>query len=147
MNGALIIGIAMILACLVIQCVALAVVLRQMQSLEQSRLSFRSWPGAVLVLSVVTIIILAGNLTQIALWASLFVYLGEFNDFMTAFYHSVVNFSTLGYGDMVMSEKNRLLGALEALNGVLMIGLSTGTMFVVVNEMLDKAWTSRHEKR
>jgi hypothetical protein len=147
MNGALIIGIAMILVCLVIQCVALAVVLRQMQSLEQSRLSFRSWPGAVLVLSVVTIIILAGNLTQIALWASLFVYLGEFNDFMTAFYHSVVNFSTLGYGDMVMSEKNRLLGALEALNGVLMIGLSTGTMFVVVNEMLDKAWTSRHEKR
>lgn len=147
MNGALIIGIVMMLACLAIQCMALAVVLRQLQSLEQSRLSFRSWPGAVLVLSVVTIIILAGNLTQIALWAGLFVYLGEFNDFMTAFYHSVVNFSTLGYGDMVMSDKHRLLGALEALNGVLMIGLSTGTMFVVVNEMLDKAWTSRHEKR
>jgi hypothetical protein len=147
MNGALIIGIVMMLACLAIQCMALAVVLRRLQSLEQSRLSFRSWAGAVLVLSVVTIIILAGNLTQIALWAGLFVYLGEFSDFMTAFYHSVVNFSTLGYGDMVMSDKHRLLGALEALNGVLMIGLSTGTMFVVVNEMLDKAWTSRHEKR
>ena len=146
MSGALLIGTLMILVCLAIQCMALAIVLRQLHGLEQSRFSFRSWMGAMLVLSVVTIIILAGNLTQIALWAGLFIYLGEFSDFMTAFYHSVVNFSTLGYGDVVMSDKHRLLGALEALNGMLMIGLSTGTMFVVVNEMLSDAWEHRDNR-
>jgi hypothetical protein len=55
-----------------------------------------------------------GNRLQMALWAGLFLVLGEFPTFETAFYHSVVNFTTLGYGDVVMSEEKRLLGALEA---------------------------------
>ncbi len=64
------------------------------------------------------LILLCGNLLQIALWAGLFFAHGEFQEFTDAFYHSVVNFSTLGYGDLVMSDKYRLLGALEAVNGV-----------------------------
>jgi len=54
--------------------------------------------------------------------------LDEFQLFSVAFYHSAVNFGSLGYGDIVMSEKYRLLGALEAINGVLMIGLSTAAL-------------------
>lgn len=46
---------------------------------------------------------------------------GEFESFATAFDHSVVNFATLGYGDLVVSEERRLLGALESINGVLML--------------------------
>ena len=61
--------------------------------------------------------------------------LGQFEDFSTAFYHSAVNFSSLGYGDIVMSQHWRLLGALEAGNGVLMFGLSTGTIFSVMNRL------------
>jgi len=45
-----------------------------------------------------------------------------------------------------MTESHRLLGALEALNGVLMIGLSTGVMFTVLNELMSKAWKERHER-
>ena len=69
----------------------------------------------------------------------------EFQEFSIAFYHSVVNFSTLGYGDMVMSERYRLLGALEALNGVLMIGLSTGALFAVLSELMRKIWDHRED--
>ena len=54
---------------------------------------------------------------------------------MTAFYHSAVNFASLGYGDIVMSEKWRLLGALEASNGVLMFGLSAGTLLAVMTNL------------
>ncbi|PCJ92964.1 MAG: transporter [Porticoccaceae bacterium] len=74
-------------------------------------------------------VLFAGNIVQFTIWASLFMYLGEFNEFATAFYHSTVNFTSLGYGDIVMSEQWRLLGALEAANGVLMFGLTAGTMF------------------
>jgi len=69
------------------------------------------------------------------IWAMLFMYLGEFNDFLTAFYHSTVNFASLGYGDIVMSERWRLLGALEASNGVLMFGLSAGTLLAVMSHI------------
>jgi hypothetical protein len=86
---------------------------------------------------------LIGNLLQIALWATLFHYHGEFESFRVAFYHSVVNFTTLGYGDLVMSEGNRLLGALEALNGVLMIGITTGFLFTVLSSLMQRAWKQR----
>ena len=87
------------------------------------------------VISLILLMLFAGHLLQIAIWAALFMYLGEFNDFLTAFYHSAVNFASLGYGDIVMSEKWRLLGALEASNGVLMFGLSAGTLLSVMNKL------------
>ena len=87
------------------------------------------------VVSVILTILFVGHLFQIAIWAALFLYLGEFSDFLTAFYHSAVNFASLGYGDIVMSEKWRLLGALEASNGVLMFGLSAGTLLAVMTRL------------
>jgi hypothetical protein len=86
-------------------------------------------------ISMVLLMLFFGHLLQIAIWAILFIYLGEFNDFLTAFYHSAVNFASLGYGDIVMSEKWRLLGALEASNGVLMFGLSAGTLLAVMTRL------------
>ena len=87
------------------------------------------------VVSVVLLMLFFGHLLQIAIWAALFMYLQEFSDFLSAFYHSTVNFASLGYGDIVMSEKWRLLGALEACNGVLMFGLSAGTLLAVMTRL------------
>jgi hypothetical protein len=87
------------------------------------------------VISMILLMLFAGHLIQIAIWAVLFMFLGEFSDFLTAFYHSAVNFASLGYGDIVMSEKWRLLGALEASNGVLMFGLSAGTLLSVMTRL------------
>jgi len=86
------------------------------------------------------LILLVGNLLQIALCSGLYSAFGEFDDFSTAFYHSVVNFTTLGYGDLVMSEERRLLGAFEAANGVLMFGLTTSVLFAVLNALMRRAW-------
>lgn len=85
------------------------------------------------ILSVVMMVLFVGHIGQFATWAALFIWLGEFQDFKTSFYHSTVNFASLGYGDIVMSEDWRLLGALEACNGVLMFGLSVGTIMSVMN--------------
>jgi hypothetical protein len=84
------------------------------------------------IMCVVLLLLFSGHVLQFASWAILFVWLGEFSDFETAFYHSVVNFTSLGYGDIVMSEKWRLLGALEAANGILMFGLSSGGFLAVM---------------
>ena len=91
------------------------------------------------VISMTLLMLFFGHLVQIAIWAQLFIYLDEFDDFLTAFYHSTVNFASLGYGDIVMSEKWRLLGALEASNGVLMFGLSAGTMLSVMNNLFSRS--------
>ena len=64
--------------------------------------------------------------------------MGEFTEMRTALYHSIVNFASLGYGDIVMSEQWRMLGALEALNGVLMLGLSSGTLLALMTNLFSR---------
>ena len=87
------------------------------------------------VISIVLLVLFTGHLLQVGAWAVFFQSLGEFGDFQTAFYHSMVNFTSLGYGDIVMSERWRLLGALEASVGVLMFGLSAGIMIAVMTPL------------
>ena len=87
-----------------------------------------SFMDSLKVVNVVMLLLVIGNLGQMAIWALVFRWLGEFSVFSEAFYHSAVNFSTLGYGDIVMSERYRLLGPLEAINGILMIGVSTASL-------------------
>jgi hypothetical protein len=76
------------------------------------------------------------HLIEIALWAALFVICGEFKDFAFAYYHSAVNYSTLGYGDVIMSPSWKLLGPLEAVNGALMFGVSTAMIFAVIQRLI-----------
>ena len=93
------------------------------------------WGGFV-VLSVTLFFLLASSLAQVGLWALVFVLVGQFARYEDAFYHSAVNFSTLGYGDIVMAEPWRILGAMEAISGVLMLGLSTATLSSVFLQLL-----------
>ena len=139
----LILGSAMMGVCLTIQCVVVSVLLRLLFVLKQRRFIKTSLLGMSSVLIVVMMIMLLGNLLQITLWAWLFLLRAEFNQFTTAFYHSMVNFTTLGYGDLVMSKQSRLLGALEAANGVLMFGLTTSVVFAVLSELMRRTWDDR----
>lgn len=139
----LLVGVVTMTACLTIQALVVALLMKALFALEIQQLLNVRLEGASLLLLAVMLGLLIGNLLQIALWAALFHYQGEFESFRVAFYHSVVNFTTLGYGDLVMSEGNRLLGALEALNGVLMIGITTGFLFTVLTSLMQRAWKQR----
>ncbi len=136
----IVIGSILVVVNLGIQVIALSLLIRFfIRRLEpstetnQASLGTDGW-----ILSVVMIVLLVGHLFQFATWAVLFTLLGEFEDFATAFYHSTVNFTSLGYGDIVMSEGRRLLGALEAANGVLMFGLTAGTVLSVMNHLFSR---------
>ncbi|MFV1992278.1 MAG: ion channel [Acidiferrobacterales bacterium] len=104
-----------------------------------------SFLSSLVIISSIMLLLVIGNLGQIALWALLFLLLDEFQLFSVAFYHSAVNFASLGYGDIVMSEKYRLLGALEAINGVLMIGLSTAALMSTFQNETKKLQAERNK--
>ena len=133
----LLFGTALIIVNLGIQIVAVTILIRYITGLLRD--STTTTTDAA-VLTVVMTVLLLGHMFQFTTWALLFIWLNEFQDFATAFYHSTVNFTSLGYGDIVMSAERRLLGALEAANGVLMFGLSAGTILSVMN------WLFRRRK-
>ena len=75
------------------------------------------------------------HLIQITAWALCYVWRGAMPDLQAALYFSAVTYTTTGYGDLVLPEDWRLVGAIEALTGILMCGLSTGSFFAVVSRM------------
>src|SRR5262249_14952372 len=90
----------------------------------------------VAVMMAVTLNTAAAHLTGIALWAVVLLLCGALSTFETALYCSAENYTALGYGDVVLSERWRLLGPLEAINGLLPVGLSTAVMFAVLSRLI-----------
>lgn len=76
------------------------------------------------------------HLLQTSLWAVFYYTQNLFSDFETSLYFSMVSFTTIGYGDVLLPRRWRLLGVIEGFSGVLLCGLSTAFIFAVVNAML-----------
>ena len=90
----------------------------------------------IIVIRVILYAFLA-HLIEMAVWAALFEVCGEFSDFPTAYYHSAVNYTSLGYGDIIMSPTWKLLGPMETADGMLLFGVSTAMIFAVIQRLVE----------
>ena len=138
----LLFGLSTMIACLLLQSVLVNAAIRHYWRHERSLNNPSFWSSSVLITGVMLLLVI-GNMAQVGVWALLFVLLEEFQQFSEAFYHSAVNFATLGYGDVVMSAKHKLLGPLEAINGALMIGMSTAALMSAFQDALQKVAQTR----
>jgi Ion channel len=97
------------------------------------------------IVALVIFFPLVAHLFEIAFWAVVFVNCGEFADFSTAYYHSAVNYTSLGYGDLIMSPSWKLLGPLETGNGMLLFGVSTAMIFAVIQRLVQARFVDLKE--
>jgi hypothetical protein len=88
------------------------------------------------ILMLVISFAFVAHLIEIALWATLLVLCGEFQEFGIAFYCSAVSYTTLGHGDVLLTTSWRLLGPREATNGALMFGVSAAMVFAVIQRLV-----------
>ena len=129
---AMLVGCGTMLATIVVQGALATLAVEVMGSLLAQRLIGVSLVRNFLATVALVLALLIGHLAQVALWAIIFMAAGEFTELPTAFYHSAVNYTTLGYGDIIMSARWRLLGPLEAASGVLAFGWSTAVIVAIV---------------
>ena len=132
----LLIGCGVLLGSMVAFGVAAALIVNLMVSLEHRAYMEGHFWRNVLVMLVVTLIMTGSHLLQIAVWAVVLQLCGQVADFETAFYLAAENYTALGYGDIVLSGSWRLFGPLEAINGLLLFGMSTALMFAVMSRMV-----------
>ena len=136
MLSALLLGTGLLLASLLSFAVAIALVLSLRSRVVRTGYSGESFWKNVAIMMVVTLVMAAAHLMEIALWATAFWASSKISTFEKAFYFSAQNYTTLGYGDIVLSDRWRLLGPLEAINGVLLFGLSTAAMFAALSRLV-----------
>jgi hypothetical protein len=82
------------------------------------------------------------HLAEAVAWALFFVLVGALPDLETAAYFSLTSYTTVGYGDVVLPERWRLLGPIEAAVGVLMLGWSTGILVAVIGMIYRRLFPS-----
>ena len=86
-----------------------------------------------LLLIVVFAALMLLHLVENCIWAAFYYWWGVLGSYETSLYFSLSTYTTIGYGDVLLPQRWRLLGALEGISGVLLCGLSTAFLFSVVN--------------
>jgi len=132
----LVVGFSAMLVCLIVQAAVAFWSVRYYVRQSSNATAPHKFIASIRPLIVTMLVMLAGNFIQIILWGTLFLGLGEFNEPYEAVYHSAVNFSSLGYGDVVMSKDRKLLGPLEAINGVIMLGMTSAALVVILQQLI-----------
>jgi hypothetical protein len=129
-------------------CLALQVVASGLAARYVARVTGRPLgpnPRRVIFLefSILMLTLMLGNIVQVAFWALIYRTLGAFEDFETALYFSGVTFTSLGYGDVVLNGRTRLIAPLQAANGLMMFGITTG-LFIAAFQHAVKKWIEAH---
>jgi Ion channel len=132
LGGELLLGIAISLINIAVHSMVMAVLSRATHRTSLAVEAARAWLRLVLVMwSAVTILMLA-HLVEVAIWAGAYRVLNLTPQPLDSFYFAFVNYTTLGYGDILPAKDWRLLGPITAMNGVLLFGWSTAVIFDIL---------------
>ena len=127
---------AMVLITVVMHSVGLLLLGRGLETVSRNgRITPLSWEGWLVTIGLVLGLFVLHGL-EIWLYAALFVKLGAVPDIRDAAYFSTSSYGTMGYGDKLIDEQWKLLGAIEGINGSILLGWSVAFFVNVMARML-----------
>lgn len=96
------------------------------------------------LLILTAVVLIALHFVEILMWAVCYLLVtpGELPSLEAAVYFSAVTFSTLGYGDITLSD-GRLMSGFEAITGILLVGWSTAFIFTVLQHTWGQLLSAR----
>jgi hypothetical protein len=95
-----------------------------------------------IVMAVAVLLATALHAVEAAAWAGAFRFLGAVPDAKSAMLYSLNAMTTYGHESVSLEQHWQMMGALEALNGMLLFGLTTAFLFAMIQEV----WQSRRRR-
>lgn len=93
--------------------------------------------AGTLIAFALGVIVLAHTI-QVWMWAGAWVLWDVMPDWNSAIYFSLVTYTTLGYGDIVLGPELRIFAAFAAVTGLLAFGLSTAYLVAMMTRMFER---------
>ena len=100
--------------------------------------------GVVMSATVLVATILHG--VEAAIWAAAYRFLGALPDVKSAMLYSLSSMTTYGHANVYLRQHWQLMGALEALNGIILFGLTTAFLFSAIQSVWPlgaRAWDAQ----
>ena len=119
----ILLGSIVMIGCLAVQVASVGAVIYYYARAAKQPLGERPYVEAYATLVRIMVLLLFAGMLQMAAWAFLYRMLGQFEDFEEALYFSGVTFTSLGYGDLTLPRRLRILSAMEAADGLMMFGV------------------------
>lgn len=89
------------------------------------------------IISIALFFIIAAHTMQVWLWAGVWVFDDVLSDWNDALYFSLVTYTTLGYGDIVLGPDKRIFAAFASVAGLLAFGLSTAYLVALMTQLFE----------
>lgn len=131
----LIIGTFVICGTVLIQAMFIGVLSKVLANISDWLLKGSKTLKMIFVVTAMVIWLVGGLTASAWLWAAIFLIFDVFSELESALYFSVVTFTTLGYGDVVLGTQWRLLGSLTAVNGLIIVGLNTAFLMEAISQI------------
>jgi voltage-gated potassium channel len=137
------VALTLLAACVIVQSAGILLLIHWLARVREVLESPHVYRRVGLLLRVFVWIVLL-HLIQVVLWAFVFLRAGQLPNLETAVYFSLVTYTTIGFGDIVLGPGWRVLAGIEGLTGIVLIGWSTAFVFAIVNRMYEH-WRQVHD--
>jgi len=132
----LLVAFGIVAVCLLLHVVTIVFLADWILDQRDKRKAQMGMLGYIIILIVSSSVIIILHMAEILIWATLYFERSLFPNFETSLYFSITSYTTIGFGDVLLPPAWRMLGGIEAVNGVLLCGLSTAFVFAIVNAMV-----------
>jgi hypothetical protein len=120
-----------------VHAMAMIVVIRVARNVAAKWLSLHTLRLSAVMIATVAVLMVA-HMCEIAVWSLAYELVEATSEGADRLYFAFVNFTTLGYGDVVPTPRWRLLGPITAMNGVLLFGWSVAVIFEVMSLTIER---------
>jgi len=133
MLGQLLVGAAASACNITIHALVMAAVVRVENVMGKKN---TSRPSLLLIGTMIAtvLVLMAAHTLEVIVWALVYLLTDAAPPGASLVYFAFVNYTTLGYGDILPAERWQLLGPIAAMNGVLLFGWSTAVIFEVLRK-------------
>ena len=139
------VGLSVSAVNIAIHALVMAAVIRVVNRLEKTLRSL-PWLHLIVIMIGTALVLMAAHAIEVLVWSYTYQLVGAAPEGSNTVYFAFVNYTTLGYGDIVPVKRWDLLGPMTAMNGVLLFGWSTAVLYAVLRQALTQTFPARHDK-